>query len=73
MGRGARGEWIRTIGSKVAELGWAAPFVYVVLYVIGTVVLAPSPLMSIAAGVAFGWWGFPLRCSPPPLVQPSPS
>src|SRR3954466_1247529 len=53
-------EWIRTIGSKVAELGWAAPFVYVALYVIGTVVLAPSPLMSIAAGVAFGWWGVPL-------------
>jgi uncharacterized membrane protein YdjX (TVP38/TMEM64 family) len=50
----------RTIGAKVADLGWAAPLVYVALYVIGTVVLAPSPLMSIAAGVAFGWWGFPL-------------
>src|SRR5205823_4375711 len=46
-------------GSRVAE-GWAAPFAYIALYVIGTVVLAPSPLMSIAAGVAFGWWGVPL-------------
>jgi uncharacterized membrane protein YdjX (TVP38/TMEM64 family) len=53
-------EWIRTIARKVAELGWAAPLVYLVLYIAGTIVLAPSPLMSIAAGVAFGWWGFPL-------------
>lgn len=53
-------EWIRTIGTKVAEVGWAAPLVYIALYVAGTIVLAPSPLMSIAAGVAFGWWGFPL-------------
>src|SRR4051812_34277553 len=53
-------EWIKAIGGKVAELGWMAPFVYVVLYIVGTAVLAPSPLMSIAAGVAFGWWGFPL-------------
>jgi len=53
-------EWIKEIGTKVAELGWAAPLVYVALYIVGTVVLAPSPVMSIAAGVAFGWWGFPL-------------
>jgi uncharacterized membrane protein YdjX (TVP38/TMEM64 family) len=53
-------EWIQAIGGKVAQLGWVAPFAYVALYVAGTVVLAPSPLMSIAAGVAFGWWGLPL-------------
>jgi uncharacterized membrane protein YdjX (TVP38/TMEM64 family) len=53
-------EWIQAIGRAVAQLGWAAPVAYVALYVVGTVVLAPSPLMSIAAGVAFGWWGFPL-------------
>jgi uncharacterized membrane protein YdjX (TVP38/TMEM64 family) len=53
-------QWIRAIGHKVTELGWAAPLVYILLYVLGTVMLAPSPLMSIAAGVAFGWWGLPL-------------
>jgi uncharacterized membrane protein YdjX (TVP38/TMEM64 family) len=52
--------WIKTIAGRVTELGWAAPAAYVVLYIAGTIVLAPSPLMSIAAGVAFGWWGFPL-------------
>lgn len=53
-------EWIDSLGQKVAELGWAGPIIYFVLYVIGTIFLAPSPIMSIAAGVAFGWWGLPL-------------
>jgi uncharacterized membrane protein YdjX (TVP38/TMEM64 family) len=52
--------WIDAIGTKVAVLGFAAHFIYVALYIAGTVMLAPSPLMSIAAGVAFGWWGLPL-------------
>jgi uncharacterized membrane protein YdjX (TVP38/TMEM64 family) len=53
-------DWIEALGHFVQELGTAGPVLYVVLYVIGTVVLAPSPLISIAAGAAFGWWGLPL-------------
>jgi uncharacterized membrane protein YdjX (TVP38/TMEM64 family) len=53
-------DWINSLGKTVASLGAAAPAIYLVLYTLGTVVLAPSPLMSIAAGVAFGWWGLPL-------------
>ena len=53
-------EWVDALGQKVAALGWAGPVVYVGLYIVGTTILAPSPVMSIAAGVAFGWWGFPL-------------
>jgi uncharacterized membrane protein YdjX (TVP38/TMEM64 family) len=53
-------EWIDSLGRTIAGLGWLGPILYVVLYVIGTIVLAPSPVMSIAAGVAFGWWGLPL-------------
>jgi uncharacterized membrane protein YdjX (TVP38/TMEM64 family) len=49
-----------SLGDAVASLGAAGPFLYVCLFVIGTVILAPSPLISIAAGVAFGWWGIPL-------------
>jgi membrane protein YqaA with SNARE-associated domain len=54
------GQWIDAVGKQVAELGWAAPFVYVGLFAVGTVVLAPSPLMGIGGGIAFGWWGLPL-------------
>jgi uncharacterized membrane protein YdjX (TVP38/TMEM64 family) len=53
-------EWIDSLGQTVAGLGAAAPVLYVILYILGTIVLAPSPVMSIAAGVAFGWWGLPL-------------
>ena len=53
-------DWIDSLGKTVAGLGMAAPVIYVGLYILGTIVLAPSPLMSIAAGVAFGWWGLPL-------------
>ena len=54
MGHRPADAWIDAIGTKAAELGFAAPFIYVALYIAGTVMLAPSPLMSIAAGVAFG-------------------
>src|SRR5665647_799504 len=30
-------EWIDSLGQKVAELGWAGPIIYFVLYVIGTI------------------------------------
>ena len=53
-------DWIDALTRGVAALGLAAPVVYLVLYTVGAIVLAPSPVMSIAAGIAFGWWGFPL-------------
>ena len=53
-------DWINALGRLVAGLGAAGPVLYVLLYIAGTVLLAPSPLMSIAAGAAFGWWGLPL-------------
>jgi uncharacterized membrane protein YdjX (TVP38/TMEM64 family) len=53
-------DWIKALSNNVSRLGALGPAIYFVLYVLGTVVLAPSPLMSIAAGVAFGWWGLPL-------------
>jgi uncharacterized membrane protein YdjX (TVP38/TMEM64 family) len=53
-------EWIKALSSNVGRFGAFGPVIYFVLYVLSTVVLAPSPLMSIAAGVAFGWWGLPL-------------
>jgi uncharacterized membrane protein YdjX (TVP38/TMEM64 family) len=49
-----------SLGEAVASLGLAAPILYVFLFAAGTVILAPSPLISIAGGVAFGWWGIPL-------------
>jgi hypothetical protein len=38
-------EWIEALSSKVTQLGALGPIIYFVLYVVGTVVLAPSPRM----------------------------
>ena len=48
------------LGDTVSSFGAIAPSAYVALFAVGTIILAPSPLLSIAAGVAFGWWGIPL-------------
>jgi uncharacterized membrane protein YdjX (TVP38/TMEM64 family) len=53
-------EWIDGLSSRVGQLGVFGPIIYFAMYVLGTVILAPSPLMSIVAGAAFGWWGLPL-------------
>jgi uncharacterized membrane protein YdjX (TVP38/TMEM64 family) len=53
-------EWVAVIGQRVEQLGWGAPLIYFLLYIVGTLILVPSPVMVIAGGVAFGWWGLPL-------------
>jgi uncharacterized membrane protein YdjX (TVP38/TMEM64 family) len=53
-------QWVELLGQKIAALGAWGPVIYVLTYVVGTLVLAPSPVMSIAAGAMFGWWGLPL-------------
>src|ERR1039458_2551677 len=42
-------EWTQALGKAVHQLGWAAPVIYFLLYILGTLVLAPSPMMTIAA------------------------
>ena len=41
-------------------LGWAAPLFFVGLYAVGTVLFVPGSIMTVAAGVLFGWWGIPV-------------
>lgn len=53
-------EWIGYLTDAVGNIGAYGPVVFFIFYMLGTLVLAPSPVMSIAAGAAFGWWGLPL-------------
>ena len=53
-------EWIEALSPVVASLGAFGPVIYVCLYIFGALILAPSPLIAIAAGAIFGWWGLPL-------------
>ena len=54
------GEWIKGLERWFRDLGPVGILVFVVAYVIGTIVLAPGSAMSILAGVVYGWWGVPL-------------
>lgn len=42
----------------VAKLGIFAPFLYIFLYILGTILLLPSTPLNISGGLVFGfWWG----------------
>ena len=39
---------------------WSAALVVAFIFVFGSLVAVPRPLLSIICGLAFGWWGLPL-------------
>jgi uncharacterized membrane protein YdjX (TVP38/TMEM64 family) len=53
-------DWIQDFTAWIASLGAWGVIAFGVLYVVATLLLAPGSVMSIAAGVAFGFWGLPL-------------
>jgi uncharacterized membrane protein YdjX (TVP38/TMEM64 family) len=53
-------DWIEDFTAWISSLGRWGIFAFGLIYVIGTVLLAPGSVMSIAAGLAFGFWGVPL-------------
>ncbi|HEX2727732.1 MAG TPA: hypothetical protein VHN20_18060, partial [Beijerinckiaceae bacterium] len=53
-------DWINDFTRWIESLGAWAFVAFGLLYVVGTLLLAPGSVMSIAAGVAFGLWGVPL-------------
>lgn len=54
------GDWFRSVNSWVESLGWAGPLVFVVIYVVGTVAFVPGSVMTLAAGLLFGFWAIPI-------------
>ena len=53
-------DWILDFTIWIESLGAWAFIAFGLIYVLGTLLLAPGSVMSIAAGVAFGLWGVPL-------------
>ncbi len=52
--------WFKHVHRLVVHMGWAGPAVFVLIYIVGTVLLVPGIVMSIAAGLLFGFWGIPI-------------
>ena len=49
-------EWLAAVVTRLAQLGPWAPVLFVLLYVVSAVTLAPSFLLTVAAGAMFGVW-----------------
>jgi uncharacterized membrane protein YdjX (TVP38/TMEM64 family) len=49
-------EWLRNFNDWVGQLGVAGMFIFIAVYAVGTVLLAPGSVLTIGAGFAFGIW-----------------
>lgn len=53
-------DWIHVFTDAIQRLGWTGVFLFAAGYVIAVILVLPTWLLTIAAGVAFGFWGLPL-------------
>ncbi len=53
-------EWVESFQSWVGDLGAVGWIVFIVVYALTVFVLVPGSILTLAAGVAFGIWGFPI-------------
>ena len=49
-------QWLRTFNDWVAQMGTAGIFIFIGVYAVATVLLAPGAILTIGAGFAFGVW-----------------
>jgi uncharacterized membrane protein YdjX (TVP38/TMEM64 family) len=49
-------QWLRSFNNWVGQMGVAGILIFVGVYVIATVLLAPGAILTIGAGFAFGLW-----------------
>jgi uncharacterized membrane protein YdjX (TVP38/TMEM64 family) len=53
-------EWLQSFDTWMAEFGAFGFLLFAAVYIVAAVVMAPAAPLSMAAGVAFQAWGFPL-------------
>jgi uncharacterized membrane protein YdjX (TVP38/TMEM64 family) len=49
-------DWLRNFNDWVGQMGAAGIFVFIGVYAVATVLLAPGAILTIGAGFAFGLW-----------------
>lgn len=53
-------DWVQSLNDWVRGLGPSGVVLFALVYIVVVIVLAPAEVMSIAAGLIFGAWGFPI-------------
>jgi uncharacterized membrane protein YdjX (TVP38/TMEM64 family) len=49
-------QWLRNFNEWVGQMGAAGIFIFIAVYAVATVLLAPGAILTIGAGFAFGLW-----------------
>jgi len=49
-------QWLRSFNDWVGQMGTVGILVFIVVYVLATVLMAPGSILTIGAGFAFGLW-----------------
>jgi len=49
-------QWLRSFNDWVGQMGTAGIFIFIAVYAVATVLLAPGLILTIGAGFAFGLW-----------------
>jgi len=49
-------EWLRNFNDWVGQMGVAGIFIFIAVYAVATVLLAPGSILTIGAGFALGLW-----------------
>jgi uncharacterized membrane protein YdjX (TVP38/TMEM64 family) len=49
-------QWLRSFNDWVGQMGFAGIFIFIIVYAVATVLLAPGAILTIGAGFAFGLW-----------------
>src|SRR6266576_2774361 len=49
-------QWLRSFNDWVGQMGVAGIFIFIGVYAVATVLLAPGAILTIGAGFAFGLW-----------------
>lgn len=54
------GDWISSFRVWILSLGIVGVVAFIALYVVITIILGPASALTLTAGLAYGFWGFPL-------------
>ena len=49
-------DWLGQLMVRIASMGPWAPVLFILAYVLATILLAPAFLLTVAAGAVFGFW-----------------
>lgn len=49
-------QWLKSFNDWVGQMGFIGIFIFIAVYAVATVLLAPGSILTIGAGFAFGLW-----------------